>query len=260
MVERKSVLITGASRGIGKATAEYFAAHGWYVYAGVRDMRGVRFDHPEIQVVQMDVDSSGSVSRAFHLMKAKLDVVVNNAGIALYGPFESYTERELEQQYSTNVLGVVRVLKAAIPVMNPQGVLINVSSLAGRHGLPNFSAYSSTKFAIEGLSEALYYELSVRQLHVKVVEPALVNTQMVTADVKKAPGYEAFNKKVEAWWEKTFPKADEPEVVAKMIYTAATDGKDQLYYQAPKAKSLIRAKKLWPSNWFAKRYKQHLHR
>jgi NAD(P)-dependent dehydrogenase (short-subunit alcohol dehydrogenase family) len=257
MAERKTVLVTGASKGIGKATAEYFAAKGWHVYAAVREMRGVHFNDPAIQVVQMDVDSIGSIHRAFHLLKNKLDVVVNNAGFGLYGPFDSYTDSELEKQFSTNVLGVLRVTKAALPLLHKDATVVNISSVAGRVGLPYYSAYSASKFAVEGLSEALYYELAERHVRVKVVEPSTVKTDFF--DPKKTAEH-GLGKRLFALYSKAFRTGDEPETIAALIYSAATDGKDQLYYRPSKARRLLLAKKLLPANWFPKRYKRELYK
>lgn len=252
-----TVLITGASKGIGKATAEHFAKNGWRVYAAVRDMRGVHFTHPEITVIQMDVDSPGSIMRAFHLLKTKIDVLVNNAGFGLYGPFESYSEHELEHQFKTNVLGVARVSRAALPLMQPNGVLINVSSVAGRIGMPYYSLYSSSKFAVEGLTEALHYELASRPIRVKLVAPSTVRTNFFNTRAA-APTHTAQGKALTAFYEQQFSQGDEADTIAKLIYRAATDGSTKLFYAPKRAHAALLLKRLLPANTFAALAKRYI--
>ncbi len=253
---QKTVLVTGASRGIGKATAEQFAQHGWRVYAAVRDIRSVTFSHPEISVIQLDVDSPGSIHRAFHLMKTKLDAVVNNAAFGLYGPLEALTDQEVEAHFTTNVLGVLRVTRAALPHMQRGGVIVNMCSIYGRMGVPFYSVYSSTKFAVRGLSESLYHELKAKGLRVKVIEASTVKTDFFTADKERLiTGYESMSKRVEKWYDEHVSEADDPSVVAKLIVQAAMDGKDDLYYRPKKARWPLLAKKLLPTNYLVRKFR-----
>lgn len=252
MAERKTVLITGASRGIGRDAAELFARNGWRVFAAVREMRGVRFDSPEISLVQMDVDSLPSIQRAFQLAGKRFDAVVNNAGFGLYGPFESYSDKDMETQIRTNVLGVARVTKTAIPYMNLGGVIINISSVLGHIGAPCYSMYSASKFAVVGMSEALSHELAGKKLRVKIVEPAAVNTGFFKTPDKPPPEYAALSRKADAYYRKSFNKGDDAQVISRLIFTAATDGKDKLYYRPRAAKMPLFLKKLLPSERFVR--------
>jgi NAD(P)-dependent dehydrogenase (short-subunit alcohol dehydrogenase family) len=174
----KTVLLTGTSSGIGEAAAKAFLADGWNVVATARDpatvLRGV--DNPRLLSARLDLTDTHSIAAAFEAAESRfaaIDVVVNNAGIGLGGPLEGVSLAQLREHFEVNVIGVAAVCKAATAHMRScgQGLIINVTSLAGRTGLPFLAPYSSGKFAVEGLTEALHYELRPFGIRVKLVEP-----------------------------------------------------------------------------------------
>jgi NAD(P)-dependent dehydrogenase (short-subunit alcohol dehydrogenase family) len=259
-----TVLITGASSGIGKATALLFQKRGWNVVATMRspeksgDLQGL----DRLVCVRLDVTQPATIetaiAQAFEQFGA-VDVVVNNAGYALMGPFESCSLDQIRRQFETNVFGLMAVSQAVLLHFRERksGTLINISSIGGRMTFPLYSLYHSTKWAVEGFSESLQYELAPLNIHVKIVEPGPIKTDFYerSADrsLETAPDYQGF-------YDRVMPKLDQagssgslPEDVAEVIYKAATDGSDRLRYAAGKWIGILLAlHKLLPESWFHK--------
>jgi len=169
---KNTVLITGASTGFGKATAELFLARGWNVAATMRTPHEV----PGAFVTALDVVEPESVRTAVAASLerfGRIDAVINNAGYGLYGVFEQLSDAKLREQLEVNLFGVMNVTRAVLPHFraNRAGCFVNVSSGAGVFGLPMASAYNASKFALEGFSEALSYELAGLGIRVRLVEP-----------------------------------------------------------------------------------------
>ena len=242
MGQTKTVLITGASTGIGRATVEYFAKRGWNVAATMRSPEKSDLDglFPNIRVVRLDVTEPASIEASIAETIAAfgaIDVVVNNAGYGLMGPFEAQTDAQLRRQFETNVFGVMNVIRAVLPHMRERkgGRIINVTSLAGRMSLPLYSAYCSTKWAVEGFSEALWLELRQHNIKVKIVEPSFIKTDFFerSLEISSKPGLTAYDEfvanvapNIKAWEE----AAPGPEVVARSIWRAATSFWPRLRY------------------------------
>jgi NAD(P)-dependent dehydrogenase (short-subunit alcohol dehydrogenase family) len=193
----KSVLITGASSGIGRASALYLAGKGYRVAATSRSLGRLDGLRREVQgpgtihCVELDVNSDRSVSRATaSVIEAygRIDALVNNAGYGLWGPVQSFTMEELESQFQTNFFGAFRMIKAVLPSMTDAGggTIINVSSVEGRLATPFSGGYAASKFALEGLSEAMRYELWPQGIRVAVVEPGLFATDFHDSQVESA--------------------------------------------------------------------------
>ena len=193
----KAVLITGASSGIGRASALYLAERGYRVAATSRSLGRLDGLRREVQgpgtihCVELDVNSDRSVSRATaSVIEAygRIDALVNNAGYGLWGPVQSFTMEELESQFQTNFFGAFRMIKAVLPSMSEQGsgTIINVSSVEGRIVTPFSGGYAASKFALEGLSEAMRYELWPQGIRVAVVEPGLFATGFHDSQVESA--------------------------------------------------------------------------
>lgn len=194
--ERRVAIVTGSSSGIGLAASLALARAGHTVHATMRDTsRSGRLEDAasaeglDVRVSRMDVDDDSSVeeavSRALGGGAGRLDVLVNNAGYGAVGAVEDIPMGEFRAQFETNLFGVVRVIKAAAPAMRrtaaeggggPGPTIVNVSSVAGRIGFPTTSAYISSKFALEGLSESLAYELAPFGVRVAIVEPGVIKT------------------------------------------------------------------------------------
>jgi NAD(P)-dependent dehydrogenase (short-subunit alcohol dehydrogenase family) len=176
------VLITGASSGIGRACASHLSQKGYQVYGTSRRVEEGT-PHTSFELIPMDVTSDASVERAVETVLAReerLDVVVNNAGISLVGPLEETSLEEAQAQLETNFFGVLRVCRAVLPVMRKQrsGYIVNVSSIAGLIGVPFQSAYSASKFALEGLTEALRIEVQPYGIRAVLIEPGDIHTEI----------------------------------------------------------------------------------
>jgi len=225
--ERKVVLITGASSGIGKACAEHLARRGYRVFGAQRQALATETGASAVEMIYMDVDDEGSVNQAIRTLLEKagrLDVVINNAGFALMGAVEDTSIEEAKAQMETNFFGVLRVCRAVLPVMRKQGsgYLINISSLAGVLGLPFSGLYSASKFALEGMSESLRLELRRFGVRVVLVEPGDFRTQLpAKRRIARASGkndaYRAAFAQFQTAQEKDEAKAPTPEPVAYLI-------------------------------------------
>jgi len=192
----KVAIITGSSSGIGFETALALAREGYFTYATMRDTKKeinvketAKKENLKLEVLEMDVDKDDSVKNAINKIvkeKGRIDVLVNNAGYGLFGCLEDISMEDLKAQFETNFFGVVRVLQAVIPVMRKQksGIIVNVSSIAGRIGFPVSPAYISSKFALEGLSESLRYELSPFGINTIIIEPGVIKTNFMSSTKK----------------------------------------------------------------------------
>jgi NAD(P)-dependent dehydrogenase (short-subunit alcohol dehydrogenase family) len=229
----RTIVITGASSGIGKATALFFAQRGWKVVATMRDTARSPFaDAHGILVVPLDVTDLASVSaaaRAVAGISPRVDVLLNNAGYALHGVLESYTRGQIELQLRTNVIGLIDVIRAFLPVMRAQGggTIVNVASMGGRIGFPLYSMYQASKFAVEGFTEALSYELEPLGIRLRLIEPGVIKTDFYTrsmdnAETPRMPEYGAFVAKALAAGERMGKGGSSPEAAARVIYKAAT--------------------------------------
>ena len=241
----KTVFITGASSGIGKATALYFQQHGWQVAATMRKTRdGADLAAlPGVCVYELDVTDRGSIATAVAQALVdfkRIDVLINNAGYGLAGPFELATEAMIMRQFDTNLFGVFRTTSALLQHLreNGGGVIINVTSIGGLVTLPFNSIYHATKFGLDGYSTSLNYELNPFGIQVKVVAPGGVATDFatrsleLTAPAEDAGLYKNALEKVLARFSANVPNYSSGEQIASVIYEAATDNKPQLRYLA----------------------------
>ena len=241
----QTIFITGTSTGIGAAAVRLFAQHGWQVAATMRNPADAKFDDlPGVRVYALDVTDGAAVARVVqqaHQDFGSLDVLLNNAGYGLVGPFESATDAQIRQQFSTNLFGVFAVTRAALPLLRVQksGVIINVTSVGGRTAFPMNSLYHATKFGLDGFSESLWYELAPFGIHVKVVAPGGVATdfasrslQMTIDPADSQNPYATQVRNVLSAFNERGGAASTPEQIAEVIYTAATDGTAQLRYIA----------------------------
>ena len=181
-------LITGTSSGIGYQTALMLARNGYQTFATMRNAKKAKSllniseqEKLPLKVLELDVNDNISVEKAISQIKDKarrIDILINNAGYGLVGFFEDLNLEEIRNQFETNFFGVLNITKMVIPIMRSQksGTIINISSGAGQVGFPGISAYVSTKFAIEGFSESLTYELSPFGIKVIIIEPGVIKT------------------------------------------------------------------------------------
>lgn len=241
----QTILITGASSGFGRAAARRFAAAGWNVVATMRQPAAETELNqlPRVLVTHLDVQDPASITAAVAAGRAQfghLDVLLNNAGYALMGPFETTSRDQVQRQFDVNVFGVMEVTRAVLPHFRAQGsgLIINMSSMGGRITFPLLSVYHATKFALEGFSEALAYELQGFGIGVKLVEPGAAATNFGGRSRELAqdldlPAYAPFQEAILAQRRAgPSPFGVTPEQVAEVIYQAATDGTDTLRYVA----------------------------
>src|ERR671918_254861 len=191
-------VVTGSSSGIGFETALLLARSGFHTYASMRNLEKSKniteianTEKLPLQVVQLDVNDDRSVKNAINKIVAaaenkRIDVLVNNAGYGLFGSLEDTSIEEIKAQFETNFFGVIRVTQQVLPVMRKQnsgggGTIVNVSSVGGRIGVPVLSAYQSTKFALEGLSESMSYELEPFGIRVVIIEPGFIRTNIINS-------------------------------------------------------------------------------
>lgn len=238
------VLITGASSGIGLAAANLFAQRGWRVAATMRTPSdGTALEKQDgVKVLPLDVTDTDSVEAAVAATLdhfGQIDVVVNNAGYGLFGPFETATDEQIRRQFATNVEGIFAVTRAVLPAMRRQGngTIINVASLGGLIALPFFSLYSATKFAVVGFTESLSFELAPLGIRAKVIAPGGVATDFTGRSMARTfaegePAYSDTLAKVMAAMGARRGNYSSAESIAETIFTAATDGAGQVMYLA----------------------------
>jgi len=239
----RTAFITGASTGIGRATAQRFQAEGWNVVATMRSPEdGADLAAPpRVLVTRLDVTDSASISAAVSEARATfggIDVLVNNAGFGAYGALEVTDMEVIRRQFDTNVIGLMEVTKAVLPAMREQGsgVIVNISSIGGRMAFPLGSLYHGSKFAVEGISEALTYELAPLGISVKIIEPGLVDTDfggrsfVLSGDADGGLYQDTVGAVFTAFTAIQGQGSATAETVAGAIYGAATDGSRQLRY------------------------------
>jgi NADP-dependent 3-hydroxy acid dehydrogenase YdfG len=254
LIVSSTILITGSSSGIGEATAQYFIEKGWNVAATMRDPENVGNWANEKSVIcpRLDVTDPRSIASAIDLTLERfgqIDVLVNNAGYALMGPIEGVTTEQFHQQFQTNVFGVVATMQAVLPLFRAQGhgTIINVASIGGRIGFPMTASYHGTKWAVEGISEAMRFELEPFGIRVKIIEPGGIKTKFINHGAVWAihPAYAKQIDRVQKFMYKINDILPESKGVAKAIYRAATDQSPKLRY-SPQGKILLLLHALLP--------------
>lgn len=259
----KTVLITGASSGIGKAAARYFAEQGWNVAATMRspekenDFKMLT----NVNLYALDVTRNESIAEAFKQILqdfGKIDVVVNNAGFGVDGVFEEMSDEVIQKQFDTNVFGLMRMTREAIKLMRSQGGghIVQIASMGGRLAFPLYSIYHSTKWAVEGFSESLHYELLHLNIRIKIIEPGNIKTEFTGRSrhfvkPEKTDAYDAFVAQSDKITMDFAKGGEDPKKVAAVIFKAANDQGNGLRYTvgAP-APLLMFLRKLLPLSWY----------
>ena len=256
MSSSRVVLVTGASSGIGRACALHLAARGFRVYGTSRN--AVTEPGP-FAMLQMDVTGLDSVHGAIGLVlerEGRIDVVVNNAGIAIAGPLESTSIEEAQRQLDVNLFGAFRVCREVLPQMRRQGggYIVNVGSIGGLIAIPYQPLYSASKFALEGMSEALRFELRPFGIRVVIVEPgdtrtALTRNRTTTADEATRGLYGPFRAAL-GRMERDERRGPEPETVARLVHRIVTTPDPRLRYTAGPAqqRAAVWLKRLLPNS------------
>jgi NAD(P)-dependent dehydrogenase (short-subunit alcohol dehydrogenase family) len=250
----QTVFITGASTGIGKVTAELFFERGWNVAATMREPTAARSDTRWL-ATRLDVTDQVSINTALKEARdrfGRIDVLVNNAGYSLSGTFESMDEARIKRQFETNVFGLMRVARSVLPQFRAAraGVLVNVASMGGRLTFPFYSVYHATKWAVDGFSESLAFELAPLGIKVKIIEPGAIKTDFYerSADFVHDRALTEYNALVDKGMRrmtKAGLKGAPPRIVAEAIWKAATDGSSKLrYVVGSDAKGLLAMRRL----------------
>lgn len=234
----KTIFITGASTGLGKATAKLFHAKGWQVIATMRNPEKETELNQlgNVILLPLDVTNAGQITKTVNeaIGLSEIDVVFNNAGYGLMGPLEVLSDDQIRRQLDTNLLGVMRVTQAFIPYFREKqrGVFVTTTSMGGLLSFPLASVYHATKWALEGWSESMSFELGLFNVRIKTVAPGGITTDFGgrSMDAASHPVYEAALQKVFALFNENHYSS--AEQIAEVVYEAATDGKDQIRYVA----------------------------
>lgn len=269
MSDRKlTILITGATSGIGRDAALHLAARGHRVFATGRNTDALAklkaAAAATLEVLPLDVTDGESIARAKQIVDARtggrgLDVLVNNAGFGVLGPTEAISDADMRAQYETNVFGLMAVTRAFLPQMRARGAgrIINVSSLGGRHTLPLYGVYTSTKYAVESLSDALRIELALFGVQVVLIEPGVIATEFTPRSIDTGAQYRASDspyapvlarhQQLARLSERT---AASPRVTSRAIERAATARRPRARYVAPRyAGLMIGFLRALPTRW-----------
>lgn len=238
----KTIFITGTSTGIGRAAVKYFSDKGWQVAATMRNPSAEKemTTWKGVKVYPLDVTDTSSIAKAIeHALNdfGSIDAICNNAGYGAVGIFEKATDQQIRQQFETNVFGCMNVIRAILPYFRKRksGTIINVTSMGGLITFPLYSLYHSTKWAMEGFSESLAYELKPLGIKVKCIEPGAIRTDFNSRSQDlfvntSITDYNAYEQTVYKNTQAAAATAPGPEVVATAIYQAANDGKWKLRY------------------------------
>jgi NAD(P)-dependent dehydrogenase (short-subunit alcohol dehydrogenase family) len=238
----KTIFITGSSSGLGRAAAKLFASKGWKVIATMRTPGKEKELNKlsGVELLSLDITDSQQIKKAVGKVVAdhSVDVVFNNAGYGLSGPLEGLSDEQILRMMNTNLVGAILTTKAFVPYFREKrrGMFINTTSIGGLITVPFNSIYHATKWALEGWSESMYFELNQFGIGIKTVAPGGMKTDFFTRsfDTGRHPAYDVLVDKVMGII--TDPKQMEtystPEQIAEVVYEAATDGKQQVRYVA----------------------------
>lgn len=280
MQQKNIALVTGSSSGIGFETSLLLARAGFYTYATMRNpdksykiVDIAKKENLPLEVLQLDVTDDKSVKDAINIIAVKqrrIDVVVNNAGYGSTGAVEDFSIDEIKAQFETNFFGAIRVIQSVLPLMREQrsGMIVNISSIGGRIAFPFSPSYASTKFALEGVSEALQYEIDQFGIKVILVEPGIIKTNFLDNILKArraadpaSPYSELLQRRIKRV-KTMFENGTGPEEVAKVILKAVTSGNNEKlelrYVVGSDANSLIEKRKSMSEREFSEFMRQNI--
>jgi NAD(P)-dependent dehydrogenase (short-subunit alcohol dehydrogenase family) len=273
--KQKVAVVTGSSSGIGHEISLILARNGFTTYATMRnlqkgsDLKSIAEDEKlHLYFAHLDVTDENSVKKAIqtiHNEAGRIDILINNAGYGLTGAFEDLSLNEIKTQYETNVFGLIRTTQEVLPIMRKQrsGMIVNISSGVGRFGYPTGSAYVSTKFAVEGLSECMSYEVEPFGIKVILIEPGVIQTNFFNSSVlaKKSQDpnspYAPLMKGIENSIDKMMKNGSTPQYVAEVVLDAVTNENPKLRYLAGKdIEQLLEMKRKMSDEEFVNMMKQ----
>ena len=252
MNEKRVAIVTGSSSGIGFEISLMLARNGLTTYATMRDLHKSSTlksiadkEKIPLRYVQLDVTDDMSVKQAIETIvneSHNIDILINNAGYGLSGALEDLLIDEIKLQFDTNFFGLIRATQAVLPIMrnHGSGIIVNISSGLGRFGIATSSAYASSKFAVEGLTESMSYELEPFGIKTILVEPGIIKTNFIKAAVlaqkSKDPNspYFQFMNNMDEGMKKLIENSESPEYVARVVLDAINDSNPKLRYLAGK--------------------------
>jgi len=252
MNEKRVAIVTGSSSGIGFEISLMLARNGLTTYATMRDLHKSSMltsiadkEKIPLRCVQLDVTDDMSVKQAIETIvneSHNIDILINNAGYGLSGALEDLLIDEIKLQFDTNFFGLIRATQSVLPIMRNQrsGIIVNISSGLGRFGIATSSAYASSKFAVEGLTESMSYELEPFGIKTILVEPGIIKTNFIKAAVlaqkSKDPNspYFQFMNNMDEGMKKLIENSESPEYVARVVLDAINDSNPKLRYLAGK--------------------------
>jgi short-subunit dehydrogenase len=271
MQDQKVAVVTGSSTGIGFETSITLARNGFHTYATMRKLEGektkpltevAKSENLQLQAIELDVDNDKSVADAINTIveeRKRIDVLINNAGYGLGGALEDSSMDEIKAQFETNFFGAVRATKAVLPVMRRQGEgkIVNITSMGGRIAIPLSSSYHGSKFALEGLSESIQYELEPVGIKVILIEPGAVgsnfwkNIKIAKSSSDSNSSYSQFGNRILKAYKEMEQNTISPSVVANTILDAVTSNNPQLRYVVGEdAAKTLEARKNMPDREF----------
>ena len=258
----KIALVTGCSSGIGLETSLALGREGFYTFATMRDLnknheikQSIEKENLPIEIIEMDVDDDQSVNSAVKNIlakKEKIDILVNNAGYGMWGTVEDVSIQEFKEQFETNFFAIIRMIQKIAPIMRKQnnGHIVNISSVAGRIGFPVSPAYISSKFALEGLSESLRFELMPFGVNVIIIEPGVIktnffNSMKMSKNSQKESAYNDITDRVISGVKMMAEMGTHPKEVADTIIKAIKEEKPlPRYIVGNDAMMFLEAKKM----------------
>lgn len=257
----KVVLVTGASSGIGLHTAKLFQTKNWKVAATMRspekadELKNI----VDVECIKLDVTDVDSIKSAIAQTLEKfgrIDAVVNNAGFAVVGPFEAATQEQIERQMQTNVYGLMNVCREILPYFREQkrGTIVNVASMGGRLTFPLYSIYHASKWAVEGFSESLQFEVKDFNIKIKIIEPGPIKTDfyersMSISTKEGLTAYDNFVARAMPNMQKAGETGPDGSVVAQVIYDAVTDDSWKMRYPV-NSRAILLLRRLLPDALF----------
>ena len=245
----KRVLVTGASKGIGKAVARVFVDQGYTVYGTSRDLSSIEDRVEGVTFVEMELSDKDSIQRCFDEIKS-VDILINNAGQSQLGPVEDIPVDKYEEMFQINLFGMIRLTQLFLKGMRERrsGIIINVGSLGGRFALPYFSSYSSSKFAVQGFTQSLRYELFSFGIKVVLIEPNDIKTSITPEFISKTNSeYSHVAERVRDILKVNMTLADPPQKVADKILKVVRKPNPKPYYTVGgTAPLLVFVKRLLP--------------
>ena len=247
MKDKKTVLVTGCSSGIGYATCLVFARNNFATYGSVRDLSKAEriqeitnIEKLPLKIIRLDVNEDESIRIAIQKIISEsggIDILINNAGYGMFGPIEEISIKKIKEQFETNFFGTIRLIKAIVPIMRKQrnGTIVNISSMVGRFGVPLNAAYVSSKFALEGLSESISFELEEFGIKVILVEPGVIQTDFfhnlkIEGNDTKSPYFKLMDKRIAFLKESMKNSVSSSDQVANIILHAVNSRDPDMRY------------------------------